>query len=53
MKDLFISMYRLLDDYTSFVIPNAVGATLTGHQGNVKCVEFIGIEGKRIASGSR
>ncbi|KAI8874699.1 WD40 repeat-like protein, partial [Backusella circina FSU 941] len=42
----------LLDDYTSFVIPNAVGATLTGHQGNVKCVEFIGIEGKRIASGS-
>ncbi|KAI8640990.1 WD40-repeat-containing domain protein [Parasitella parasitica] len=42
----------LLDDYTSFVIPNAVGATLTGHQGNVKCLEFIGQEGKKIVSGS-
>lgn len=42
----------LLDDYTSFVIPNAVGATLTGHQGNVKCIEFIGEEGKKIISGS-
>lgn len=42
----------LLDDYTSFVIPNAVGATLTGHQGNVKCIEFIGEEGKKIVSGS-
>lgn len=34
------------------MIPNAVGATLTGHQGNVKCIEFIGEEGKRIVSGS-
>ena len=45
-------MYSLLEDYTSFVIPNAVGATLTGHQGNVKCIEFIGEEGKKIVSGS-
>ncbi|CAG8547825.1 15661_t:CDS:10 [Rhizophagus irregularis] len=40
------------DDYTSFVIPNAVRATLTGHHGNVKCVEFIGEEGREIVSGS-
>lgn len=43
----------LLDDYSSFVIPNAVSATLTGHQGNVKCVQFLGEEGKTIVSGSR
>jgi hypothetical protein len=43
----------LLEDYTSFVIPNAVGATLTGHKGNVKCVEFIGEEGRTAVSGSR
>ncbi|CAB4401166.1 unnamed protein product [Rhizophagus irregularis] len=35
-----------------FVIPNAVRATLTGHHGNVKCVEFIGEEGREIVSGS-
>lgn len=34
------------------MIPNAVGATLTGHQGNVKCIEFLGEEGKKIISGS-
>ncbi|ORZ20359.1 WD40-repeat-containing domain protein [Absidia repens] len=42
----------LLEDYTSFVIPNAVGATLSGHKGNVKCVEFIGEEGRTAVSGS-
>jgi len=42
----------LLQDYTSFVIPNAVRATLIGHRGNVKCVEFIGEEGREIVSGS-
>ncbi|CAI2185311.1 11560_t:CDS:10 [Funneliformis geosporum] len=42
----------LLQDYTSFVIPNAVRATLTGHRGNVKCVEFVGEEGREIVSGS-
>ncbi|KAI8371348.1 WD40-repeat-containing domain protein [Radiomyces spectabilis] len=42
----------LVEDYTSFVIPNAVGATLTGHRGNVKCVEFIGDDGREIVSGS-
>ncbi|CAO3622495.1 unnamed protein product [Cunninghamella blakesleeana] len=41
----------LLEDYTSFVIPNAVGQTLKGHKENVKCVEFIG-EGRTAVSGS-
>ncbi|KAI8979195.1 hypothetical protein BDF20DRAFT_868118 [Mycotypha africana] len=42
----------LLEDYTSFVIPNAVGATLTGHKGNIKCLQFLGVEGKQVVSGS-
>ncbi|KAI9097009.1 WD40-repeat-containing domain protein [Phlyctochytrium arcticum] len=42
----------LLDDYHSLIIPNAVKSTLTGHKGNVKCVEFIGEEGLAILSGS-
>nr|CAG8501963.1 2192_t:CDS:10 [Entrophospora candida] len=42
----------LLQDYSSFVIPNAIRATLSGHLGNVKCVEFIGEEGREIVSGS-
>ncbi|KAG0171159.1 hypothetical protein DFQ30_001382 [Apophysomyces sp. BC1015] len=42
----------LLENYTSFVIPNAAGATLAGHRGNIKCVEFVGEEGRRIVSGS-
>ncbi|CAB4481760.1 unnamed protein product [Rhizophagus irregularis] len=49
-------MYRPIDfsRYSGkpFVIPNAVRATLTGHHGNVKCVEFIGEEGREIVSGS-
>lgn len=44
---------RLLQDYTSFVIPNSVRYTLRGHEGNVKCVRFIGEEGRRVVSGSR
>ena len=43
----------LLENYTSFVIPNASSRTLTGHRKNVKCVEFIGEEGREIVSGSR
>ncbi|KAI8337053.1 WD40-repeat-containing domain protein [Chlamydoabsidia padenii] len=42
----------LLEDYASFVIPNAVGATMTGHKGNIKCVEFIGEDGRTAVSGS-
>ena len=44
---------RLLQDYTSLIIPNAVRATLIGHKGNVKCVEFVGEAGREIVSGSR
>ncbi|KAJ1568449.1 hypothetical protein HK096_006452, partial [Nowakowskiella sp. JEL0078] len=42
----------LLQDYTSAVIPNAVRNTFVGHSANVKCVEFVGEEGKQIISGS-
>ncbi|ORX53227.1 WD40 repeat-like protein [Hesseltinella vesiculosa] len=42
----------LLEDYTSFVIPNACNKTLIGHQGNVKCVQYLGIEGSTLVSGS-
>ncbi|KAI7859171.1 WD40-repeat-containing domain protein [Circinella umbellata] len=42
----------LLENYTSFVIPNASSRTLKGHRKNVKCVEFIGEEGREIVSGS-
>ena len=43
----------LLEDYSPFVIPNAQHRMMEGHQGNVKCVEFLGEEGHRLASGSR
>ncbi|CAO3687778.1 unnamed protein product [Umbelopsis vinacea] len=42
----------LLEDYTSFVIPNAIRYTLRGHEGNVKCVEFLGEESRGVVSGS-
>ncbi|CAG8769321.1 31346_t:CDS:2, partial [Racocetra persica] len=35
-----------------FIIPNALHSTFVGHKGNVKCVEFIGEEGREIVSGS-
>jgi len=42
----------LLEDYKSFVLPNQTMHTLVGHQGNVKCVQFMGEEGNYIATGS-
>ncbi|KAI9323883.1 WD40-repeat-containing domain protein [Dichotomocladium elegans] len=42
----------LLENYSSFVIPNSTARTLQGHRSNVKCVEFIGEEGQEIVSGS-
>ncbi|ORY96519.1 WD40-repeat-containing domain protein [Syncephalastrum racemosum] len=42
----------LLEDYSSFVIPNSLAANLCGHRNNVKCVEFLGEEGREIVSGS-
>jgi hypothetical protein len=44
---------RLLEDYSPFLLPNALKNTLTGHAANVKCVEFVGEEGLTLASGSR
>eukprot|EP01132_Coremiostelium_polycephalum_P009326 gene9326-11436_t len=41
----------LLDDYSCFVLPNSLRASLNGHKKNVKCVEFIG-NGLSLASGS-
>jgi hypothetical protein len=45
--------HRLLEDYSPFLLPNALKNTLTGHAANVKCVEFVGEEGLTLASGSR
>lgn len=50
---MFNDFSRLLEDYSSFVIPNSLAANLCGHRNNVKCVEFLGEEGREIVSGSR
>lgn len=42
----------LLDDYESVVIPNAPCRRYAAHEGNVKCVTFIGDEGGALVSGS-
>jgi COMPASS component SWD3 len=41
----------LLFDYEAVVLPDTVRHTFSGHSGNVKCVGFVGDEGKFIASG--
>ncbi|KAK4538164.1 hypothetical protein CDCA_CDCA16G4189 [Cyanidium caldarium] len=43
----------LLEDYHCFVMPNAERQPrLRAHEGNVKCVEFVGTEGMLLATGS-
>ncbi|OAJ37621.1 hypothetical protein, variant 1 [Batrachochytrium dendrobatidis JEL423] len=42
----------LLQDYSSLVVPNTVKSVFSGHTGNIKCVEFVGEDGKQIVSGS-
>ncbi|KAI9168631.1 hypothetical protein H9P43_008004 [Blastocladiella emersonii ATCC 22665] len=42
----------LLEDYTAYIIPNAVRHVLAGHADNVKCCTFVGADGQLIASGS-
>ncbi|KAI3623991.1 hypothetical protein CBS14141_002419 [Malassezia furfur] len=42
----------LLQDYSGFVVPNRCRKTLHGHDQNVKCVRFIGEDGRRLVSGS-
>ncbi|KAI9334612.1 WD40-repeat-containing domain protein [Obelidium mucronatum] len=42
----------LLQNFQSVVIPNASLKTYSGHQGNVKCAEFVGELGTHLISGS-
>mmetsp|Transcript_16887 Transcript_16887/g.43093 ORF Transcript_16887/g.43093 Transcript_16887/m.43093 type:complete len:544 (+) Transcript_16887:126-1757(+) len=42
----------LLDDYHCLVLPNTVHRMFTGHSDSVKAVEFVGLEGLHIVSGS-
>eukprot|EP00698_Gefionella_okellyi_P005108 TRINITY_DN14689_c0_g1_i1.p1 TRINITY_DN14689_c0_g1~~TRINITY_DN14689_c0_g1_i1.p1 ORF type:complete len:564 (-),score=73.00 TRINITY_DN14689_c0_g1_i1:15-1637(-) len=42
----------LLEDYSPFVLPNASRMVLRGHRDNVKCVDFVGDDGRFIVSGS-
>ncbi|WFD00385.1 hypothetical protein MYAM1_003134 [Malassezia yamatoensis] len=42
----------LLQDYSGFVVPNRCRKTLHGHEQNVKCVRFVGTDGRRLVSGS-
>lgn len=43
----------LLEDYHAFLIPNVERKSFVGHTGNVKCIEFVGLSGRYLASGSR
>lgn len=42
----------LLQDYSGYVIPNHCHMTMRGHSQNVKCVRFVGEDGRRLISGS-
>lgn len=42
----------LLHDYSGFVIPNRCRMALRGHAQNVKCVRFVGEDGRKLVSGS-
>lgn len=42
----------LLQDYQGFVVPNRCRMTLRGHAQNVKCVRFVGENGRKLVSGS-
>ncbi|KAJ3217881.1 hypothetical protein HK099_005307 [Clydaea vesicula] len=42
----------ILEDYVSLIIPNKLRHTFYGHQGNVKCVGFVGDDGNMLMSGS-
>lgn len=55
------SMYKLpappkigtiLEDFECFVVPNRLKNKLIGHRGNVKCVAFVGEEGRALVTGS-
>ncbi|WFD20883.1 hypothetical protein MCAP1_003137 [Malassezia caprae] len=42
----------LLHDYAGFVIPNRCRMALRGHAQNVKCLRFVGEDGRKLVSGS-
>eukprot|EP00122_Pirum_gemmata_P007589 Pgem_evm1s6968 len=42
----------IIDDFEPLVIPNTCKFNLTGHSENVKCVDFVGEEGRYLVSGS-
>ncbi|CCU99069.1 unnamed protein product [Malassezia sympodialis ATCC 42132] len=42
----------LLHDYAGFVIPNRCRMALRGHTQNVKCLRFVGEDGRKLVSGS-
>jgi COMPASS component SWD3 len=41
----------LLEDYRTFVVPNAYRQRFVGHTRNVKCLEFVGSAGATLATG--
>ena len=41
----------LLEDYRTFVVPNAQRQRFVGHTRNVKCLEFVGTTGATLATG--
>lgn len=41
----------LFEDYSCFVVPNALQLTYSGHTDSVKCVDFVGEAGLSIVSG--
>jgi COMPASS component SWD3 len=42
----------ILEDFECAVVPNVRHHAFAGHRGNVKCVTFVGAEGRAIATGS-
>ncbi|KAJ1979963.1 hypothetical protein H4R35_001309 [Dimargaris xerosporica] len=52
LPDVQPTVKTLIQDYSSFVIPNSLKSTLVGHRANIKCAIFVGPSEKYIASGS-
>ena len=46
------NLNRLLEDYSSPILPNSILASFTGHRGNIKCVSFLSTLGSFVLSGS-
>lgn len=48
-----LKKFSLLEDYHFLMFPNSLLSKFIGHKDNVKCVDFVGIQGNYIVSGSR